>query len=170
MPRIWPTSAGSTPALPAYAQGWTDYLFGPTTGSQTVPAGDTQNGEHLNATTTDAAVMSWQTSVFTDDTIVLHKVGTYILFLMVLWDDVNDVTDSIIYSSSETDLPHSDFDTRSVPANGIFDAVGPTNKQDYTLAHVVTPPASYQTLHENGDSADHTVLKQWFAVIYLPTG
>jgi hypothetical protein len=162
--------AAQTTAVAAsceYALGYTDYLIGPNTQTQTVLAGGHAQGFFVNASTTNAAVMSWSTGITQYDTLTLLAFGTYLMLLGTLWSVTTGNFNSIILSTSQIDVPHLPWQPVNSPF--AFDSIGQTNNQDYTVAHLTHSSAVFNVEHTNNTAGNLGVLKQWLSVIYLPT-
>jgi hypothetical protein len=167
-PHVAASAAAPATATTAYALGYTDYLIGPNTQSQTVLAGGHAQGFFVNTSTTDSNVMSWSTGITQYDTLNLLAFGTYLMFLGTLWSITTGNFNSIILSSSQSDVPHLPWQPVNSPF--AFDSIGQTNNQDYTVAHLTHSSAVFNVEHTNNTAGNLGVLKQWLSVVYLPTG
>lgn len=167
-PGVKHAAAAASGTTLAFARAWNDSFSGDS--AQSIPAGATRNGSFAHAETTDASVISWSTSVFSNDTATLAAHGTYLMFVGAHWDvvDVN-VSSEIQQSGAGVNaFPHTPINPNTVPAFG--DGVGSAVSQDFAAAHVTTGGYTERILHNNRLGTSQAVQQCYFVIVYLGTG
>lgn len=163
-------AAASTPTSTAlaFAQGFSTSLGGGGDPVQTIPTGTTKNGRLDHATTTDATVMSWFTSINTNDTLLFHAHGTYLVWGTAAWDAANASLTTLVQNNNGVGFVHDPFLASGNPTFVPTEGLG--RQLDFNVLHVTSGNITGWLLHNNLLGVDHNVNAQYFTAVYLGTG
>lgn len=166
-PGVSPPAAQAAAAAPVFARAWNDSFSGDT--GQTVNAGATNNARFAHTSTTDASVITFATSVNTNDTAVFGANGTYLMYVGTHWDTVSTSLSSEIFRASggENAFPHTPINPNTNPSFG--DSVGSANSQDFAASHLPGGATTENVLLNNRLGTSQVVQQCYFVIVYLPT-
>lgn len=167
-PGVKPGGAASTGTTLAFARAWNDQFAGDPV--QTILAGTTRNARFAHAETTDSAVISFSTSVNTNDTAHLSAHGSYIMFVGSHWSIVDDGVTSLIQevAGGGNSFPHLPINPTTSPNFG--DGIGAAQSQDFAVCRVTGAAITERVLLGNQLASDESVNQCYFTILYLGTG
>jgi len=167
-PRVGGVATATSSTTVAVAKAYRDSLGGGVDPVQPVNANSNANGAFPNASTTDAAVMFWSTTILQNDTLNLASGGTYLCWVTTHWDVVDLGLASILMEPHGYGFPHTPWEPEKLPRFG--DAVGAADNMDVNVLHTAGGSTTLRVSHSNNLAAGHAVQQCYFTAVYLATG